>query len=189
VASRLDPLRGRQLLAAWVVAVFAVSALRDLRTLGAAVLLSLLLLRRGLWRNLRRTARSILPVAVGLSLVSLVFLRLAGGTWPPLEPFAALALRTGVMGFLTFSVLDRVDLLRAVAPYPTLSRLLVVTLAQIHALRLVVTESREGLQSRLPRRPGLLDLIGKAGGITAALFTLATRNARDIGDAMRSRGF
>jgi len=94
-----------------------------------------------------------------------------------------------VIGFLTFSVLDRIDLLRALSPYPALSRLLVVTLAQIHALRLVVTESREGLRSRLPRRPAPLDLVRNAGGITAVLFTLATRNARDVADAMRSRGF
>jgi len=126
---------------------------------------------------------------VGLSLVSLGFLRVTGGAWPPPEPFAALALRTAVIGFASFSVLDRVDLMRALAPFPTLSRLLVVTLAQIHALRLVATESRQGLASRMPRKPGVLDLVRGAGGITAALFTLSARNARDIADAMRSRGF
>lgn len=189
MVSRPDPRRSRLLLAAWLAAVFAVSALRDLRLLSVAALLSLFLLRRGLRRNLWRTARSVLPVTAGLSLASILFLRAAGGAWPPLEPFAVLALRTGVMGFLTFSVLDRVDLLRALAPYPALSRLLAVTLAQIHALRLVATESREGLRSRLPRRPGLLDLVRNAGGITAVLFTLSARNARDISDAMRSRGF
>jgi len=189
VASRPDPRRSRQFLAGWLVAVFAVSALRDLRLLSVAALLSLFLLRRGLRRNLWRTARSVLPVTLGLSLASLLFLRVAGGAWPALEPFVALALRTGVIGFLTFSVLDRVDLLRALAPYPALSRLLVVILAQIHTLRLVATESRDGLRSRLPRRPGPLDLVRNAGGITAVLFTLAARNARDISDAMRSRGF
>jgi cobalt/nickel transport system permease protein len=171
------------------VGIFAVSALRDARALGGVALLAMLLFRRGLGRNLRRTARSVVPVTVGFSVASLAFLRLVGGAWPPLEPFAALALRTAVIGFATFAVLDRVDLLRTLAPFPTLSRLLVVTLAQIHALRLVVTESREGLRSRLPRRPGALDLIRNAGGITAVLFTLATRNARDISDAMRARGF
>jgi len=189
VASRPDPRRGRWLLAAWLAGAFAVSALREVAPLGAAALVALLLFRRGALRNLRRTARSVIPLTAGLSLVSLAFLRLGAGAWPPLAPYAALALRTAVIGFATFSVLDRVDLLRTLAPFPTLSRLLVVTLAQIHALRLVATESRDGLKSRLPRRPGLLDLVRNAGGITAVLFTLATRNARDIGDAMRSRGF
>jgi cobalt/nickel transport system permease protein len=41
----------------------------------------------------------------------------------------------------------------------------------------------------MPRQPGLLDLIRGASGITAALFALSARNARDIADAMRSRGF
>jgi cobalt/nickel transport system permease protein len=189
VASRPDPQRSRALLAAWLAAIFALSASRDLRILSAAGLLAAALFWRGLGRSLGRTLRSVVPVTVGLSAFSLAWLRLVGGEWPPLEPFAALALRAGVMGFVTFSVLDRVELLRALAPFPTLSRLLVVTLAQIHALRLLSTESLQGLKSRMPRRPGPLDLLRGAGGITAALFTLSARNARDIADAMRSRGF
>jgi len=189
VASRPEPRRDQALLAAWLVAVFALSAGRDLRVLGGAGVAAALLFRRGLWRCLRRALRSVVPISVGLSGCSILWLRLVGGAWPPLEPFAALALRAGVIGLVTFSVLDRVNLLRALAPFPTLSRLLVVTLAQIHALRLLATESREGLRSRLPRRPGALDLLRGAGGITAALFTLSARNAREISDAMRSRGF
>jgi cobalt/nickel transport system permease protein len=171
------------------VAVFAISASRDVRVLSAAGLLAAALFWRGLGRSLGRTLRSVVPVTVGLSGFSLAWLRLVAGEWPPLEPFGALALRAGVIGFVTFSVLDRVHLLRALAPFPTLTRLLVVTLAQIHALRLLATESREGLRSRMPRKPGLLDLVRGASGITAALFALSARNARDIADAMRSRGF
>ena len=189
MASSLDPRQSRLLLAAWLVAVFAISASRDLRVLSAVGLLAALLFRRGLGRILWRTLRTVVPVAGGLSLVSFGWLRLVGGNWPPAEPFAALALRAGVIGFVTFSVLDRVNLLRALAPFPTLSRLLVVTLAQIHALRLLVTESRDGLRSRLARKPGVADVVRGAGGITAALFTLSVRNAREISDAMRSRGF
>ncbi|HSN92572.1 MAG TPA: hypothetical protein VLS93_15180, partial [Anaeromyxobacteraceae bacterium] len=62
-------------------------------------------------------------------------------------------------------------------------------LAQIHALRLLATESLLGLRSRLPRRPRTLDVVRGAGGITGAVVALAARNARDISDAMRSRGF
>jgi len=39
------------------------------------------------------------------------------------------------------------------------------------------------------RRPGPVELLRGAGGITAVLFTLAVRNAREISEAMRSRGF
>ena len=94
-----------------------------------------------------------------------------------------------MIGFLTFSVLDRINLFEALAPFPALSRLLVVTLAQIHALRLLSTESLQGYRSRMPRRPSALELLRGASGITAALFCLSTRNARDVSDAIRSRGF
>jgi cobalt/nickel transport system permease protein len=189
VASRPDPRSDRRLLLAWLAAVFALSAVRDPGWLAGAGILAALLLRHGLWPALRRTLRSVVPLTAGLSLASLGWARLVTGAWPPSEPFLALALRAAVMGFLTFAVLDRVALLPALAPFPTLTRLLVVTLAQIHALRLLSTESLQGLRSRLPRQPGPLDLLRGAGGITAMLFTLATRNARDISDAMRSRGF
>lgn len=189
MASKAEPRAGRWLLAAWLAGAFAVSALRDIRLLFGVAFVTLVVFRRGAPRALLRTARAVLPVTAGLSLVSLGFLRLASGAWPPLSPYLALTLRTAVIAFATLSVLDRVDLLRSLAPFPTLSRLLVVTLAQIHALRLVATESRDGLRSRLPRKPGAMDLVRNAGGITAVLFTLAARNARDITDAMRARGF
>lgn len=189
MAPRPSPERSRLLLAAWLAAAFALSALRDPWLLCAALALAALVFRRGLGHSLGRTLRSVVPVTAGLSLASFAFLRLTSGAWPPLAPFAALALRAALLGFISFSVLNRVDLLRALAPFPTLSRLLVVALAQIHALRLLSTESLQGLRSRMARKPGLLDLVRGAGGITAALFALSTRNAREISDAMRSRGF
>jgi cobalt/nickel transport system permease protein len=189
VASRPDPRAGRRWLAGWLAASFALSAVRDPGWLAGAGLLAAVVFRAGLWRTLGRTLRSVVPVTVGLSAASLGWVRVVTGAWPPIEPFAALALRAAVMGLLTFAVLDRVALLPALAPFPLLTRLLVVTLAQIHALRLLSTESLQGLRSRLPRRPGPIDLLRGASGITAMLFTLATRNARDISDAMRSRGF
>lgn len=186
---RLDPRRSRALLAAWLVAAFGLAALRDPAPLAGAGLAAGLLFRRGLGRNLLRTARTVLPLGLGAAGLSLAAGRVASGAWPPWEPAAALVLRAALIALLTFSVLDRADLPRALAPFPGLLRLLTVTLAQIHALRLVVTESRDGLRSRLPRRPGALDLLRNAGGITAALFTLSARNAREISEAMRSRGF
>jgi cobalt/nickel transport system permease protein len=121
--------------------------------------------------------------------VSWLFLFAVHRAPPDLEPFAALALRTTVITYLTFAVLDRANLFRAFEPWPTLTRLLVVTLAQIHALRLLANESLQGLRSRLVRKPGPRDVLRNAGGATAAMVTLSTRNASEISDAMRSRGF
>jgi cobalt/nickel transport system permease protein len=184
-----DPRRDRALLLAWLAAAFALSAVTDLRVLGAAAAAALLLFRRGLARNLARTARSVVPISVGLSALSWGFLWLVRAAPPPLEPFAALSLRTGVIAFLSFAVLDRVDLLRALAPWPAATRMLVVTLAQIHALRLLAVESRLGLRSRLPRRPRTGEVVRSAGAITGTLVVLSGRNARDVADALRARGF
>lgn len=184
-----DARRSRALLGAWLIAIFAISAVSDLRLLGAAGAAAALLFRHGLLRNARRVLRSVVPLTVGLSLVSWAWLRLVASRPPELAPFLALGLRTVLVAFLTFAVLERVDLFRALAPWPTATRLLAVTLAQIHALRLLATESLLGLRSRMPRRPHTLDVVRGAGGITGAIFTLSARNARDISDAMRSRGF
>jgi cobalt/nickel transport system permease protein len=188
VASR-DPRRERALLLAWLVASFLVSAVSHVPTLCAAWALALVALRRGALRSMRRVMLAIVPVTAGLSAASAAYLRFRTGAWPELEPFAALLLRTSLAGFLTFSVLDRVSLPRAIARYPTLSRLLAVTLAQVHALRLLATDSLLGLRSRLVRKPRALDVVRGAGGITATLLTLSMRNARNVTDAMRSRGF
>jgi cobalt/nickel transport system permease protein len=184
-----DARRGRVLLVAGLATAFVLSALRDPVALGLAALVAIVVFHRGAVAAAARLARSLLPVTVVLSVLSVAWLRALTGAWPPLTPFLALLLRVLTIGFVSVSVLGRVDLLRVLAPFPTLTRLLVVTLAQIHALRLLVTESREGLRSRMPRAAGVLELARNAGGITAVLFTLASRNAREIGDAMRSRGF
>jgi cobalt/nickel transport system permease protein len=184
-----EPRRSQAMLTAWTFAVFALSAVTDLRALGAAGAISIGLFRRGAIRAARRVLLAVVPLSAGLSLASWLWLRLVAAEPPPLAPFAALVARAFVIAFVTFSVLERVDLLRALAPFPTPGRLLVLTLAQIHALRLVVTESMLGLRSRLPRRPGTLDVVRGAGAVTTTLFTLSVRNARDIADAMRSRGF
>lgn len=190
MASRwTDPRASRALVLGWLAAVFAVSAVTDLRLLAGAGVAAGLAFPRGLVRNLRRAARAVVPLSAGLSAASWGFLWAVHPTPPPAAPFLALALRATVIAFLTFAVLDRADLFRALAPWPTATRLLVITLAQIHALRLLATDSLQGLRSRLVRRPAPRDLVRGAGAITAAMFTLSARNAREISDAMRSRGF
>lgn len=184
-----EPRAGRALLAAGLVALFAISAVADPRVLAALGAAALALFGRGSLGVLRRLALSVLPVTALLALASFGWRRGVEGGDPDLAPFLALVLRPTLLAFVTLSVLARVDLLRALAPWPTASRLLVVTLAQVHALRLLLTESRLGLRSRLPRKPGAADLVRNAGGVTGALFTLSTRNAREVSDALRSRGF
>lgn len=184
-----DPRRARALLATWLAASFALSAVTDLRVLLAAALLALLLFARGASAHLRRVARWVLPLTLGASLATLAFEALLGRPFSGVEPLLSLNVRTALLAFLALAVLARVHLLRALEPWPWASRVLVVVLAQIHALRLLATESRLGLRSRLPHRPRAREVVRGAGTITGTLLVLSNRNARDVADALRSRGF
>ncbi len=186
---RRDPRRSRALLAGWVATSFALSAVADWRVLAGASALALALFARGAAPHLRRVVRLVLPLSLGASAATVVFERLAGRAHTGLEPLLALNLRAALLAFLALAVLARVDVLRALEPWPSATRLLVVALAQVHALRLLATDSLLGLRSRLPRRPRTREIIRGAGTISATLLVLSGRNARDVADALRSRGF
>jgi cobalt/nickel transport system permease protein len=184
-----DPRQGRALLSAWLAAAFALSAVTDWRVLAAAAAVALLLLARGAGRHLARVARIVLPLSLGASAAGWAFDRLAGRPGPGWDALLALNLRAALLAFLSLAVLARVDVLRAAAPWPWATRLLVVSLAQIHALRLLAVDSRLGLRSRLVRRPRTREVVRGAGAITGTLVVLSSRNARDVADALRARGF
>ncbi|HEY6099251.1 MAG TPA: hypothetical protein VIW03_07460 [Anaeromyxobacter sp.] len=186
---RRDPRAGRALLAGWIAAAFALSAVTDWRLLAAASAAALALFRRGAPGHLARVGRLVLPLSIGASLATLAFERLLRHPPTPWGSLLALNLRTALLAFLCFAVLARVDVLRALEPWPTATRLLVVALAQVHALRLLATDSLLGLRSRLPRRPRTGEVIRGAGAITGTLVVLSARNARDVADALRARGF
>ncbi len=186
---KAGPRGSRLLLLLWLLVAFALSATSDLLWLAAAFAVVTLLFWRQAGRALRRTMVSVVPLTSFLVAASWAYTALLVHQAPPWRAYAALGLRATVIAFLTFAVLASVDLLGALAPWTTLSRLLVVTLAQIHALRLLARESWLGLLSRLPRKPRARDGLANAGGITATMLTLSTRNAREISEALRARGF
>ncbi len=186
---RRDPRRDRAALAAWLAASFALSAITDWRALAAASALAVALLARGAGAHLRRVARVVLPLSAGASLLALAVDRIAGRPGSGWDALAALNLRAALLAFLALAVLARVDVLAAAERWPWATRVLVVVLAQIHALRLLATDSLLGLRSRLPRRPRAREVVRGAGPITATLLVLSGRNARDVADALKSRGF
>lgn len=188
-AANPDRRGGRPLLAAWLAASFLLSAVTDWRLLVVAWAAALALLARGAPRHLARVARLVLPLSLGATAAGAAFDALAARPGPGWEPLLALNLRAPLLAFLALAVLARVDVLRAAAPWPWATRLLVVALAQIHALRLLAVESRLGLRSRLPRRPSTREVVRGAGTITGTLVVLSGRNARDVADALRARGF
>ena len=183
------PRGARVVLPCWLFACFGFSAITDLRVLLGCLLGVALLFPRQAPRAARRALLTAVPFTLAIVLLTWAHARFLLHVRPDFHAYAGLVLRAALIAFATFAVLGAVDLLGALAPWPTLSRLLVVTLAQIHALRLVVRDSWLGLLSRLPRRPSARDGLRNAGGVTATLLTLSARNARDITDALRSRGF
>ena len=186
---RAAPRSSRVVLLAWVLACFVLSATHDLAWLAAGFPAVAVVFWRQAFRAARRALLSAVPLTLFLLAASWVYTGLVLGAAPPWHAYAALGLRASLIAFLTFAVLGKVDLLAALAPWPTICRLVVITLAQIHALRLLARESWLGLQSRLPRKPSASDGLRNAGGLTATMLTLSARNARDISDALRSRGF
>lgn len=185
--ARLDPRRSRRLLAGTAVALFVLSALAAPAVLAGAWGVAILVYRRGAGRVLRRVGLLVLPPVIATVAVTWMWLRLSTGLAPAWEPFAALLLRTTLLAFVALATVARVDLPGALAPWPAASRVLAIALSQIHALRRLVAESREGLESRALRRPRVRDALRNAGGLTATLFTLAARNARETAEALRSR--
>jgi cobalt/nickel transport system permease protein len=185
-------LRGRNArfaLVGWLMACFTFSAITDPLLLSAGIVAVALVFPRHALPAAKRTLTTAAPVTLAILTVTWAHAWWILDVSPNLHAYAALALRAGLLTFGTFAMLGAVDLLSALAPWPTLSRLLVVTLAQIHALRLLARESWLGLQSRLPRKPSARDGLANAGGVTATMLTLSTRNAREISEALRSRGF
>jgi cobalt/nickel transport system permease protein len=187
--SQLNQKKSRWLLAAALAVIFVISAITDIAALLAIGVVALLIFWRSAWQVGRKVLLMVVPPTGALLILSWGWLYLTQNTEVPIAPFFALFFRTALIAFVSFSVLQRVNLLRALEGWPTALRLLVVTLAQIHALRLLATESLMGLRSRLLRKPSPTDVVRGAGGLTAALFTLTLRNAREISEAMRSRGF
>jgi cobalt/nickel transport system permease protein len=183
-----DPRSARAIVAAWLAATFVLSAVTDWRILAAVLALSLAAFHAGAGAHLRTVLRLALPLSAGASAAGWAFERLAGRDGPAIAPVLALNLRTALLAFLALAVLARVDLLAAIARWPSATRLAAIALAQIHALRLLATESRLGIRSRLPRRPRTGEAIRGAATITGTLLVLSGRNARDVADALRARG-
>ncbi len=183
-----DARRDRVLLAAWLAAAFALSSATDGRVLAAASAIALAVFARGAAVHLRRVARFVLPLSAGATAAAWAFERAAGRA-PGWEPLVALNVRAALIAFLGLAVLARVNVLRALEPWPWATRVLVVVLAQVHALRLLATDSLLGLRSRLPRRPRAAEVVRGAGAVTGTLLVLSGRNARDVADALRARGF
>jgi FlaA1/EpsC-like NDP-sugar epimerase len=177
----------RLLLIAWLIAVVAATFLHD--PVWLAALLAVALAAQG--RRAPRVARRAL-VAVAFVNLAVSAGWIAWAVWND-APWAALVLRLNLrvllIAVLTFGMLQRVDLVRAVAPLPSLRFLLVLALGQIRVLERALADYRAAFASRSPTRPPLkLRFVG-AGRQAAALLEKAERQSEELNQGMRARGF
>jgi cobalt/nickel transport system permease protein len=180
-------MKDRRAFAAYLVAVIVVTLIHDVLGLGAGLLIVGLIAGRQTPALLRRT---LLPVLFFNLAVSLGYAAtgLLGGDfrWGYL---ALMNVRVILLTFLTFLMVSRVDLLRALGFSRTLTYLIVLALSQIMTFRRLHQEFRLAGESRRLRRPSLRDGYTQGAVIAVQFFDKAEHGAGEIALAMRSRGF
>ncbi len=175
-------------LAGYLAAVLAISAVTDVRTLGALWLAAFLFFARDAPAALRRAL--ILAGPYVLVVVAAVALsrRQATGAWDFGEVGAGVALRCLLLAFVSLATIRRLNLAKALAFSWTLSTLLAVTLSQVFLYRRLIRDFALALRSRTPRRPRTSEALRSSATLTGSCLTLAVHHARDVADALRSRG-
>ena len=179
-------MKPRLLLVAYLIALFALGTVHDMRWLAAGLVLCMMLAGRGAPRILRRATLAVLLFSVSVSAGVVI----AG--WLRGEIDTAWLLRTNLrvltMTSLTLVVTERVDLARAAAPWPALVLLITVAGAQIQLLRRQLDDVKLGLRSRSLRRPSASTVAHHAASSGAQFLGRALHDAEEIGLAMQARG-
>lgn len=170
----------------YAVAVVAVTFIHQPPFLGLLLMLAVGLAGPGRWRLLRRALLAMLAfnltVSAGVVLI---------GLWQGRVDTAYLLLvnlRVLLLVFLGFWFVARVDVLAALAGWPTLRLVATLALGQIRTLERIVADCRLAFASRNIVRPGLADRArhGAAQGIT--LMDKSVAAATESSLAMKSRG-
>jgi cobalt/nickel transport system permease protein len=173
--------------AAYLAAVVAVTLIHDVLWLAAGLLVAILVSGREAPALLRRTLLPILFFNLAVSL-GYTAAGLLGGDfrWGYL---ALMNVRVILLTFLTFLMVSRVDLLRALGFSRTLTYLIVLALSQIMTFRRLHQEFRLAGESRRLRRPTLRDGYTQGAVVAVQFFDKAEHGSSEIALAMRSRGF
>ena len=172
---------------AYVAAVLAVSSIHDPLWLAFALPLALALAGRQ-W--LRLATRALLAIVVFNGVVSLSYAGLSvwQGTFSS-RYLALLNLRVFLLTYLGFLLTTRVNLFQALAFSPTLSYLLALAYTQIHRLRRTFEDFRLALKSRTLGHLSHRDIYRHRASMGVWLLHKSLHDGREIGLAMRSRGF
>lgn len=179
--------KDRMLLIGWLLAVIAITFIHEPLYLAALTALVLSLQGRAAPRIALRALAAVVFVNLAVS-VAFVF-----SAWMNGEPWGVFVLRLNLRVFLlaliTLWMVRRVDLVRAAAFSPSLQFLLVLVLGQIRTLGAMLVDYRLALTSRSATRPALNVRMRSAGSQVGAMMEKAERNADQLNQGMRARGF
>lgn len=97
--------------------------------------------------------------------------------------------RVFTLTLLTFALLARLDLQKAVGFSPTLRFVLILVTSQVLTFRRLFADFRLALDSRTPRRAGLLTALRHGAATSAWFLRRAEHDAGEITQALEARGF
>lgn len=184
MGSRLNP--ARRLFLAYFASVVAITCIHWPPLLAGILGVALLLAGKARWQLLRKTLGALLTFNLSVSLGYTVMALWQG-------QFAAdylllVNLRVLLLVFLGFWLVSRIDLLQALAGWPTLSLLATLAIGQIRVYARILEEFRLAFTSRNPNPPRLIDRARHAGAQGGALLDKSLTSAGEVALAMRSRG-
>lgn len=158
----------------------------DSRLLGAALLMAIAASGAGRWQLLKRSILAILAFNLSISL-GYVAVGLWRGDWHP-DWLILANLRVLLMVYLGFWFVTRVNLLAALAGWPTATLVATLALGQARTFERILRDFRLAFESRNILRPRLIDRRHQAGAQAVALLDKAQAQSTEVALAMRSRG-
>jgi len=158
----------------------------DPRLLGGGLLLAVLFSGAERWRLLKRSVLAILAFNLSVSL-GYILIGWWRGDFNP-DWLLLANLRVLLMVYLGFWFVARVNLLAALAGWPTATLLATLALSQARAFERIVRDFRLAFESRNIARPRLIDRRHQAGAQAIALLDKAQAQSTEVALAMRSRG-
>jgi cobalt/nickel transport system permease protein len=177
----------RAALLCYLATVVALTSVHDLRVLGAALALTLAVAGGGALGLMRRVVLAVGPFCLVVS-VSYAVLTIPSGQFSG-GYLVLVNLRVAVLTSLTFLVMERVNLARALGFSRGLLYVVTLATSQALTLRRVVEDYRLALKGRTLVRLGLRDRYRHSAASAARLLAKGLHQSGEIALAMRARGF
>ena len=182
-------MKPRHALYLYLAVLPAPTFVHDQALLALGLLIALALAGAERWRILKRSLLAILAFNLSVSLgVVLVGLWRDGVSGIDTQWLLLANLRVLLMVFLGFWFVARVNLLAALAGWPTATLIATLALGQARAFERMIRDFRFAFASRAIVKPRLLDRRRHAGAQAIALLDKAQAQSTEVALAMRSRG-